>query len=65
MWAKASTSYADHWLRPLVDHRAPAALDRTVEIFPADAVKRRAVSWDGMTAEIVQATQIRKDRVSL
>ena len=21
--------YADHWLRPLVDHRAPAALDRT------------------------------------
>ena len=49
--------YADHWLRPLVDHRAPAALDRTVEIFPADAVKRRAVSWDGMTAEVVQATR--------
>ena len=49
--------YADHWLRPLVDHRAAAALDRTVEIFPADAVKRRAVSWDGMTAEVVQATR--------
>ena len=49
--------YADHWLRPLVDHRAPAALDRTVEIFPADAVKRREVSWDGMTAEVVQATR--------
>ena len=49
--------YADHWLRPLLDHRAPAALDRTVEIFPADAVKRRAVSWDGMTAEVVQATR--------
>jgi AraC family transcriptional regulator len=31
--------------------------DRTVEIFPADAVKRRAVSSDGMTVEIVQATQ--------
>jgi AraC family transcriptional regulator len=28
-----------------------------VEIFPADAVKRRAVSWDGMTVEIVQAAQ--------
>jgi len=49
--------YADHWLRPLVDHRAPAALDRTVEVFPADAAKRRAVSWDGMTAEVVQATR--------
>ena len=49
--------HADHWLRPLVDHRAPSAADRTVEIFPADAVKRRAVSWDGMTVEIVQATQ--------
>ena len=49
--------HADHWLRPLVDHRAPSAADRTVEIFPADAVKRRAVSWDGMTVEIVQATR--------
>ena len=49
--------HADHWLRPLVDHRAPGVADRTVEIFPADAVKRRAVSSDGMTVEIVQATQ--------
>jgi AraC family transcriptional regulator len=49
--------HADHWLRPLVDHRAPGAADRTVEIFPADAVKRCTVSWDGMTAEIVQATR--------
>ena len=49
--------HAYPWLRPLVDHRAPSVADRTVEIFPADAVKRRAVSWDGMTVEIVQATQ--------
>jgi AraC-like DNA-binding protein len=49
--------HADHWLRPLVDHRAPGVADRTVEIFPADAVKRRTVSSDGMTVEIVQATQ--------
>jgi AraC family transcriptional regulator len=49
--------HADHWLRPLIDHRAPGAADRTVEIFPADAVKRRAVSWDGMSAEIAQATR--------
>jgi AraC family transcriptional regulator len=48
---------ADRWLRPLHDRRAPDALERTVEIVPADAVKRRAVSWDGMTAEIVQATR--------
>jgi AraC family transcriptional regulator len=49
--------HAGQWLRPLVDRRVPAAADRTVEIFPADIVKRRAVSWDGMTAEIVQATR--------
>jgi AraC family transcriptional regulator len=49
--------HADHWLRPLVDRRAPNVADRTVEIFPSDTVKRRAVDWDGMTVEIVQATQ--------
>src|SRR3979409_85297 len=52
--------HADHWLRPLIDHRAPGAADRTVEIFPADAVKRRAVRWGGMSGEIAQAT--RSDR---
>ena len=55
--AEGQHEHADHWLRPLVDHRAPSVADRTVEIFPADAVKRRAVSWDGMTVEIVQATR--------
>jgi AraC family transcriptional regulator len=49
--------HAGQWLRPLVDRRVPAAADRTVEIIPADVVKRSAVSWDGMTAEIVQATR--------
>ena len=32
------------------------APDRAVEIRPADIVKRRRVAWDGMAAEIVQAT---------
>ena len=54
---RVEDEHAYPWLRPLVDHRAPSGADRTVEIFPADAVKRRAVSWDGMTVEIVQATQ--------
>ncbi len=36
------------------------AIDPTVEISPADAVKRRTVTWDGMTAEIVQATRREK-----
>jgi AraC family transcriptional regulator len=39
----------------------PAALadkvDDGVEIRPADGVKRHTVKWDGMAAEIVQATQ--------
>src|ERR1700754_4417894 len=36
------------------------AIDSTVEISPADAVNRRTVTWDGMTAEIVQATRREK-----
>jgi len=32
------------------------APDAAVEITPANSVKRRALSWPGLTAEIVQAT---------
>jgi len=31
--------------------------DHAVEVYPADVVKRNAVTWDGMAAEIVQATR--------
>ena len=41
--------------------RAAAAIDPAVEISPADSVKRRAVAWDGMAGEIVQAT--RRERI--
>jgi AraC family transcriptional regulator len=47
---------------PADRHRTPSsrvkaeAFAPTVEIIPANAAKRRAVSWPGMTAEIVQAT---------
>src|SRR5882672_1748413 len=37
--------------RPAVD-----VANASVEISPPDVVRRRVVSWDGMTAEIVQAT---------
>jgi AraC family transcriptional regulator len=48
----------DRWL-----HRGGAVdeLDFTVEISPPDIVKRRRMSWDGMAAEIVQAT--RRERI--
>ena len=36
------------------------AVDGTVEIAPTDIVKRRAVAWDGMAGEIVQATRREK-----
>jgi AraC family transcriptional regulator len=40
---------------------APSPDERTcVEAHPADAVKRRIVTWDGMAAEIVQATRREK-----
>ena len=32
------------------------ATNHAVEICPSDIVKRRIVTWDGMAAEIVQAT---------
>src|SRR5882757_8737220 len=41
--------------RPAVD-----VINATVEISPPDVVRRRVVSWDGMTAEIVQATSREK-----
>jgi AraC family transcriptional regulator len=37
------------------------ALDHVVDIFPTNAINRRAVSWNGVRAEIVQAT--RRDRI--
>ena len=41
--------------RPLVD-----ATGQAVEIYPPDVVQRRAVSWGGIAAEIVQATRREK-----
>jgi AraC family transcriptional regulator len=43
-------------------HRLPHqwmvnATNRSVEIYPSDIVKRRTVAWDGMAAEMVQATE--------
>ena len=36
------------------------ATDHTVEVYPPDIVRRRTVAWDGMAAEIVQATRPEK-----
>src|SRR5882724_1946804 len=33
------------------------ATDHAVEVYPPDIVRRRALAWDGMAAEIVQATR--------
>jgi AraC family transcriptional regulator len=44
-------------VRPLRKRPAAAAVDCAVEISPSDLVKRHAVTWDGMAAEIVQATK--------
>jgi AraC-like DNA-binding protein len=41
---------------PLYGYTPDNAIDHAVEIFPSDIVKRRAVTWDGMAAEVVQAT---------
>jgi len=36
------------------------AINHTVEVYPPDIVTRRTVAWDGMAAEIVQATRPEK-----
>ena len=36
------------------------ATDHAVEVYPPDIVRRRTVAWDGMAAEIVQATRPEK-----
>src|SRR5450755_4419293 len=50
------------------DRRTDLARDRpvvegnkyAVEVYPPDAVQRRAVAWDGLAAEVVQATRREK-----
>src|SRR3979490_23732 len=39
------------------------ATNHAVEVYPPGIVKRRAVAWDGMAAEIVQATRPEKMRL--
>jgi AraC family transcriptional regulator len=59
-------SVAQH--REPSDRQAYRLLDRAmvdetnhgVQVFPADVVKRRTVTWDGMAAEVVQATRREK-----
>jgi AraC family transcriptional regulator len=59
-------SLEKHYERP--DTQAYRLLDRPmadetnhgVQVYPADVVKRRSVTWDGMAAEIVQATRREK-----
>jgi AraC family transcriptional regulator len=53
-------SRGNHQARRLHDRRPAERIDLAVEISPDDIVKRRAVTWDGMAAEIVQATRHEK-----
>ena len=42
------------WRLPV---RPGGAIDSAVQIHPVDSVRRRAMSWNGMAAEIVQVTR--------
>jgi AraC family transcriptional regulator len=52
--------HIDRKTRPWFDRPAICVPDPVVEISSSDIVKRRAMSWDGMAAEVVQATQHEK-----
>src|SRR5712671_5427970 len=49
--------YANAQAYRLRDTPMARKTDHAVEVYPADVVKRHAVTWDGMAAEIVQATR--------
>jgi AraC family transcriptional regulator len=56
-FARGLQEHRDHDVLPLHDRPAADAVDSVVEISPMDGVKRRAIVWDGMAAEIMQVTQ--------
>src|SRR5437868_609939 len=55
----SSTELADSNHKAVAVHGKPPLNVRhpIIEVSPSDNVKRRAVSWPGMTAEIIQATR--------
>src|SRR5260370_608297 len=52
-WDEARSRHFSPSLLP--DFPARDSIDPAVDIFPSDAVKRRALAWDGMAIEVVQA----------
>jgi AraC-like DNA-binding protein len=48
---------ASHAVRLLHDRPRVGAVNGVVEVTPSNAVTRHAATWDGVTAEIVQATK--------
>jgi hypothetical protein len=50
----------EHHVGRLYDQPAVERIDPAVEISPSDIVRRRSVTWNGMAAEIVQATMREK-----
>ena len=57
---RGSDGRTDDDTRGWSDWPAAEHIESAVEISPPDIVKRRAVTWDGMAAEIVQATRREK-----
>jgi len=60
------SSHERHWKHSdtqacrLLDWPKVDETNHGVQVYPADVVKRRTVTWDGMAAEIVQATRREK-----
>ena len=52
--------HRSHQAAWLYDGRGAEEIEPAVEISPIDAVKRRFATWDGMAAEIVQATRLER-----
>jgi len=58
--SERNDEHTERQTRSKRDRSMVDATNHAVEVYPPDIVRRRAVAWDGMTAEIVQATRPEK-----
>ena len=58
--SERNDEHTERQTRSKRDRSIVDATNHAVEVYPPDIVRRRAVAWDGMAAEIVQATRPEK-----
>lgn len=60
MLTDSSLLFPDSGTQTMGDRLIVDPINRAVEVYPSDIATRRSVTWDGMAAEVVQATRREK-----